>query len=99
VVFTALRANGLRPDYVVTPQKTGVDFVYKDEGGWQFVQACWSLADTETADREFRGLADALSLHPKAGRTLVTWNEEGEREGVRIVPLWRWLLEHEYRAL
>ncbi|HHU14137.1 MAG TPA: ATP-binding protein [Lentisphaerae bacterium] len=95
VVFTTLRAGGFCPDYVVTPQKTGVDFVYKDGDGWQFVQACWSLADAETAAREFRGLADALPLHPKAGRTLVTWNEEGERDGVRIVPLWRWLLEHD----
>lgn len=92
-VFTALRARGLRPDYVVTPQKTGVDFVYEDGGAWHFVQACWSLAEAETAAREFRGLADALPLHAKASRTLVTWNEEGEREGVRIVPAWRWLLE------
>jgi len=95
LVYMALRTRGLRPDYVVTPQKTGVDFVYEENGGWHFVQACWSLAEPGTAEREFRGLADALPLHPKASRVLVTWNEEGEREGVRIVPAWRWLLKDE----
>lgn len=95
LVYMALRTRGLRPDYVVTPQKTGIDFVYEENGGWHFVQACWSLSDPGTAEREFRGLADALPLHPKARRVLVTWNEEGEREGVRIVPAWRWLLEEE----
>ncbi len=97
LIYTALRARGLHPDYVVTPQKTGVDFVYEEAGAWHFVQACWSLADAGTAAREFRGLADALPLHPKASRTVVTWNEAGEREGVRIVPAWRWLLEEGQR--
>lgn len=97
LVFTALRARGLRPDYVTTPQKSGVDFVYEEGGAWHFVQACWSLADPETAEREFRGLADARPLHPKASRTVVTWNEEGERDGVRIVPVWHWLLDIDFR--
>jgi uncharacterized protein len=93
VVFRTLRARGLRPDYVVTRQKTGVDFVYEEGGAWNYLQVCWSLAEAETAEREFRGLVDALPLHPDAACTLVTWNEEGAREGVRIVPAWRWLLE------
>lgn len=92
-VFTALRSAGMRPDYVVTAAKTGVDFVYESGGVWHFVQVCWSLADAETATREFRGLADALPLHPKASRTIITWNEEDEHDGTRIVPIWRWLLE------
>ncbi len=95
LVFSALRARGLQPDYVVTARKTEVDFVYTDRYGWHFVQACWSVSEEATAAREFRGLADALPLHPRATRTIVTWNDEGERDGVRLVPLWRWLLEQE----
>ncbi len=92
-VHMALRARGLRPDYVVTARQTGVDFVYQDAGGWHFVQSCLSLESPETVAREFRGLADARPIHPKAAHTMVTRNEEGERDGVRIVPAWRWFLE------
>lgn len=93
IVFGAFRARGLKPDYVVTESRTGVDFVYEDGNGWHFVQACWSMEDETTAARELRGLADARPLHPKASRTVVTWRDEGDREGVRIVPLWKWLLD------
>lgn len=92
-VFAALRAAGMSPDYAVPPEKSEVDFVYETDGGWQFVQVCWSLAEADTAARELRGLKNARALHPKAAQTIVTWNEEGERDGVRMVPFWRWALE------
>lgn len=92
-VFLALRARGLQPDYVVTPSGTGVDFVYQDREGWNLVQCCWSLEQTDTRAREMRGLSDARCLHPEATQTIVTLEEEGETDDVRIMPLWRWLLE------
>ena len=92
-VFHALRSRGLRPDYVVTSTGSGVDFVHRDEAGWHFIQCCWSLAESATASRELRGLVDAAALHPDATRTIVTLEDEYDREGIRVVPLWRWLLE------
>lgn len=96
-VFLALRSSGMSPDYVVTPKGTGVDFVYQDSDGWHFIQCCWSLDAADTNAREMRGLADARVLHPDATQTIVTLNEEGEQDSVQIVPLWRWLLEHNAR--
>jgi len=92
-VFMALRARGMLPDYVVTPTGTGVDFVYRDNDGWHFVQCCWSLDASQTAEREWRGFTDARCLHPEATRTIVTMEDDTEADDVRIVPLWRWLLE------
>lgn len=93
-VYASLRRRGVRPDYAVTPRKAGVDFVYEEDGRWHFVQACLSMDNATTAEREWRALDDALNLHPQATRMIVTRNEEYERDGVRVVPLWRWLLEH-----
>lgn len=93
VVFNALRARGHQPDYVVTPRRTEVDFVYEDDQGWHFVQACLSLESPATAAREWRALDDARPLHPGASRLIVTRNDECERDSVRVMPLWRWLLE------
>lgn len=93
-VLAALVADGARPDYVVTPEKSEVDFVFESETGWHFVQACWSMDDADTAARELRGLRDARAFHPRAKQTIVSWSDEGERDGVRLVPFWRWALEH-----
>jgi len=41
-------------------------------GVWHHIQVCWSLTESATAAREFRGIADAPPLHPKARRTVVT---------------------------
>jgi len=92
-VFLSLRAGGLEPDYVIAPSGTGVDFVYRDGGGWHFVQCCWSLEHADTRAREIRGLVDARCLHPEATQTIVTFEDEGEEDGIQIMPLWRWLLE------
>lgn len=92
-VFTTLRTVGKQVDYVITDQKRGVDFVYRDDSGWHFIQVAWTMADKETKEREFRALADAKRLHPQARRSVITWNEEGEEDGVLIKPVWRWWLE------
>ena len=94
-VFLALRSVGIQPDYVITPVGTGVDFVYCDGDAWYSVQCCWSLDHAETRAREMRGLVDADCLHPGAKRTIVTFEDEGEADGVQITPLWRWLLERD----
>jgi hypothetical protein len=92
-VYNTLRARGINPDYVVNPRKTEVDFVYRNSQGWHFVQSCLSVSSPETAARELRGLNDAMELHQDATRLIVTLNDDFEADGVRVIPLWRWLLE------
>lgn len=94
-VFRALRARGGQPDYVVTPQGFGVDFVVEDDSGWHFIQSCLTLENPATAARELRALEDARALHPRATCTIVTYDEEDERDNVHVIPLWRWLLDVE----
>jgi predicted AAA+ superfamily ATPase len=93
VVFNALRGQQLAPDYMVTPEKREVDFVFQQDGRWRLIQVCWSLADPVTRKREMEALSDAMQLYPDAKCTIVTWNDHEDDNGIQIIPLWRWLLE------
>lgn len=42
--------------------------------------------------REFSALVSARRETGIGDCTIVTWDEEGEEDGVRIVPAWKWLL-------
>ena len=42
----------------------------------------WEI-DALVAARKETGITDC---------TIVTWDDEGEKDGIRIVPVWKWLL-------
>ena len=50
------------------------------------------MADEKTRRREFAALIAARRETGIDDCTIVTWDEEGEEDGVRIVPAWKWLL-------
>ncbi len=87
-VYNTLRSRGINPDYVVATQKTEVDFVYRDDHGWHFVQSCLSLSPPETAARELRSLNDIMELHKDVARLIVTLNDDFFKGAVRAIPLW-----------
>lgn len=92
LVFLALRRQGLQLTYGLTEDGHEVDFVYHQGGRQHLVQACWSVEQPRTREREIRALkAMAVDL-PDATCTVVTWMDDGEESGVRIVPAWKWLL-------
>lgn len=63
------------------------------------VQACTSLSDAGTREREVTGAAAAMRGTHVRRSTIVTLNEFGEYETpdgtVTVVPAWRWLLREE----
>ena len=94
MVFMHLRRQGIHPEYYLTPSGREVDFVIAGKArGLHLVQACWSLEDSQTRLRELRAIHEAKAQLKADSGTIVTWQDEGETEGVRIVPAWRWLLE------
>jgi predicted AAA+ superfamily ATPase len=78
---------------VRTPSGYEVDFVSPSE----LVQACASLDDPATRDREVRALREAMSTLERDEATIVTLSTDEElrvEEGtIRVVPLWRWAIE------
>jgi hypothetical protein len=59
-------------------------------------QVCWSVENKDTAEREIRGLLDALHAHKLDQGIILTNDEHGaiSRDGKRIFikPLWHFAL-------
>jgi predicted AAA+ superfamily ATPase len=95
LVFMHLRAQGLTPEYYITPAGAEIDFVLpaQHDRQRQLIQVCWSLDDPTTRKREIEALRTAMqALHVQQG-TVVTWLHEASSDRqIAIVPVWKWLL-------
>ena len=78
--------------YGLTESGHEVDFVYTQGGRQHLIQACWSMEQPQTREREIRALKAMATELPNASSTVVTWLDEGEDSGIQIVPIWKWLL-------
>ncbi|MDD5708045.1 MAG: ATP-binding protein [Kiritimatiellae bacterium] len=93
LVYLSLRRRGLQVAYGLTNGGHEVDFVYSQKGRQHALQVCWALDDHQTRSREIQALNEISANIQQASQTIVTWMDEGEESGVRIVPAWKWLLE------
>ena len=64
-----------------------------DPKGKMLLQCCWSLENDETRERELRALKEAAAEMPGSRCLIVTWLEDDEAPGVRVLPYWKWALE------
>lgn len=92
-VFVELRRATPEVTYARTPSGCEVDFMTPSE----LTQACASIADPATRDREVRALRETMAELEYREGTIVTLAEAEEirvPEGtIRAVPLWRWTIE------
>lgn len=72
------------------------DFVIRKNGELAAIQACWSLKESETRQRELRGLFQACRYLQKSEGIILTFDEEGElvfeSVRVRLVPFYKYFL-------
>jgi predicted AAA+ superfamily ATPase len=91
VVFLHLRRSGLIPYYFMDRQE--IDFYGSN---YRLINACYSLEDITTRQREITGLTEAMQALDHRESWLITWEEEEtfQKEGktIHIQPLWKWLL-------
>ena len=98
LVFTALRR--LYPEIYYYKTKTGreVDFIVPTSGKTRIlIQACESLAESQTRKREIAALNEAMAeLGLKTG-TIVTRNDDEriktDAGTIAVIPSWRFLLD------
>ena len=97
LVFLALRRGFNRIEYYNTKRGDEVDFLVTDMATKKrrLVQVSWALSSSATEHRELTALADARKEIKVDDCTIVTWDEERDVDGIRIVPVWKWCLEHE----
>ena len=93
-VFMALRRGFNKIEYYNTRKGEEVDFFVTDKatGGTRLVQVSYEMTDKKTRARELSALLAARRETGIADCTIVTWDEEGEEDGIRVVPAWKWLL-------
>ncbi len=93
-VYIELRRGFNKIEYYVTKKGDEVDFFVTDKGTKEsrFVQVSFEMSDSGTRARELSALRDARRETGIDDCTVVTWDEEGEEDGIHLVPAWKWML-------
>ena len=94
VVYMALRREGGKVSYLVNGDGTEVDFHIHDRTSHRerLVQVSYAMSDAMTFAREMNALKLAREVTGIHDCTVVTWDDEDEIDGIRILPAWKWLL-------
>jgi hypothetical protein len=98
-VFSALRRAYDKIYYYKTKTGKEIDFVVDTgTGGFLLYQACQSLADENTAKREYTALLEGMRELGVKKSVILTLNESespcgGAGDEIAVTPLWKWLLE------
>ena len=79
-------------EYYVTKGGDEVDFLVQDNvtKKRRLVQVTWDMSDETTFTREMKALREAMAETGIADGLIVTWDDEREIDGVRILPAWKW---------
>ena len=94
VVYMSLRRKGGKISYIANDDGTEVDFHVHDKVSRKesLIQVSYAMSDAATFGREMNALKLARDKTGIRDCTIVTWDDEGESDGIRIVPAWKWLL-------
>ena len=94
IVYMALRRSIGKISYISNADGTEVDFHVHDmiSHGERLVQVSYAMSDETTFLREMNAIRFAREKTGIQDCTIVTWDDEGEMDGIRIVPVWKWLL-------
>jgi uncharacterized protein len=98
LVFSALRRKTSDIFYYRTATGKEVDFIFlMDRSEKQLVQVCETMREEKTRKREISALLEAMSEQDLPEGRIVTRNQsetiETEGHSIRLVPVWRFLLE------
>ena len=97
LVFLALRRGDNKIEYYNTKSGDEVDFLVTNRltRRRRLVQVAWKMDGAMTANREFTALRDARREIKVDDCMVVTWDDDFESDGIRVVPVWKWMLEEE----
>ena len=101
LVYLALRRGLNKINYYSLEDAKEVDFHVFDHltKRKRLVQVTWEMDAQGTFDREVTALREARDRTGISDCTVVTWDTEKTLEdGIRVVPIWKWLLEEDFSA-
>jgi predicted AAA+ superfamily ATPase len=68
-----------------------IDFIVPDEH--PAIQVSYSIKEETTYNREVPPLVKYAKAHEDWKCLLITYDEEGTKDGIPVVPVWKWLME------
>lgn len=91
----ALRRGDNKIEYFNTRKGDEVDFLVTDKLSKKrrLVQVAWDMSSPGMEARELSALKAARNEIKVDDCTVVTWDEERETDGIKIVPAWKWCLD------
>ena len=95
LVFLSLRRGDNKIEYFNTKKGEEIDFLVTDNvtKKQRLVQVAWEMSSSDTEARELSAIKAARSEIKVDDCTVVTWDDEREADGVKVVPAWKWCLE------
>jgi predicted AAA+ superfamily ATPase len=91
-IYIELRRRGENPFFL--KRKTEVDFYIPETK--KLIQVSYSISDSETANREIKGLQDAMKELEIKTSWIITYDESKEividDSTIKVIPAWQWLL-------
>lgn len=95
IVAVYLRRKYGQECYFYNTPKAEVDFYVPEEG--LAVQVSYSVADSDTRNREVKGLLSLANFQEVSNLMIVTKDEEEiievDNQIINVIPLWRWLMQ------
>ena len=68
-----------------------IDFIVPDEK--LAIQVSYSIKEESTYNREVQPLVKYAKAHEEWKCLLITYDEESTKEGIPVVPVWKWLMK------
>lgn len=98
LVYIELKRRGYTPFYWKSVSGKEVDFIVKQGMEInQAIQVCYALDDNNAKKRELSALSEAKKEIKAKNLLIISGDEEGEEKSgncaIKIIPLWKWLLE------
>lgn len=93
-VYLALRRSFCKIEYYNTKAGDEVDFFVTDpiSGKERLIQVSYEMSTEQTRNREFTALLDARKETDIEDCTIITWEDEHEVDGIKVIPFWKWIL-------
>lgn len=92
-VFLELRRKGEEINYLLG-ENWEIDFALPEEE--TLIQVSYDLSDPETLGRELKAIKAAKRETGWKKAYVINWDVEKEVDGIKLIPLWRFLLEEDY---
>lgn len=95
IVAIELKRRGKEIYYWRNEKNLEVDFLIKEKNKVkEIINVSYDLSSPKTMKREIMAITEAMKEFGLSNGKIITKDYEGEKESIKFIPLWKWLLEN-----